>query len=82
MKQLAQTTGLSLFEKLGKPLLVTYRNIFERLEQYEMLVADLQGMTKGRLRLAAVTTTQSFVPRLLRLFCYQYPGIEVKTELA
>ncbi len=90
MKQLAQTVGLPLFEKLGKQLflteagqelLATCHDIFERLEQYEMLVADLQGMAKGKLKLAAVTTTKYFVPRLLGPFFHQYPGIDVSLKV-
>lgn len=90
MKQLAQTVGLPLFEKLGKQLylteagqelLATCHDIFERLERYEMIVADLQGMAKGRLRLAAVTTTKYFVPRFLGPFCRKYPGIDVSLEV-
>jgi LysR family transcriptional regulator, low CO2-responsive transcriptional regulator len=90
MKQLAQTVGLPLFEKLGKQLflteagqelLATCKGIFEQLDQYEMLVADLQGMAKGKLRLAAVTTTKYFVPRLLGPFCHEYPGIDVSLKV-
>ena len=90
MKQLAQTVGLPLFEKLGKQLfltdagkelLATCHDIFERLDRYEMLVADFKGMTQGKLRLAAVTTTTCFVPRLLGPFCQQYPGIDVALEV-
>ncbi|MGF1604255.1 MAG: LysR substrate-binding domain-containing protein [Thermosynechococcaceae cyanobacterium] len=90
MKQLAQTVGLPLFEKLGKQLflteagqelLATCQDIFERLDRYEMLVADLQGMAKGRLRLAAVTTTKYFVPRLLGPFCQEYPGVDISLKV-
>lgn len=90
MKQLAQTIGLPLFEKLGKQLfltdagkelLATCQDIFERLDRYEMLVADFKGMTQGKLRLAAVTTTTCFVPRLLGPFCQKYPGIDVALEV-
>ena len=90
MKQLAQAVGLPLFEKVGKQLFLTEAgqellqtsyDIFERLERYEMLVADLQGMARGKLRLATVTTTKYFVPRLLGPFCNQYPGVEISLEV-
>ncbi len=90
MKQLSQTVGLPLFEKLGKKLFLTEagqelmetcQDIFERLDQYEMLVANLQGMAQGKLRLAAVTTTKYFVPRLLGPFCQKYPGVDVSLEV-
>jgi LysR family transcriptional regulator, low CO2-responsive transcriptional regulator len=38
-------------------------------------------MAKGKLNLAAVTTTKYFVPRLLGLFCRQYPGIDVALKV-
>ena len=90
MKQLSQTVGLPLFEKVGKQLFLTEagrelldvcHDIFSRLEQYEMLVSELQGMAKGKLRLATVTTTKYFMPRLLGPFCRQYPGIDIFFEV-
>ena len=41
-----------------------------------MRLDDLQGLKRGRLRVAMVTTAKYLVPRLLGEFCVQYPGIE------
>ena len=90
IKQLTKTIGLPLFEQIGKrlylteagkELLSTCQNIFERLEYFEMKVADLKGTKQGRLRLAAITTAKYFVPRLLGAFCQEYPGIDVSLEV-
>lgn len=86
VKQLTKAIGLPLFEQVGKRLYLTdagrelfstCQEIFQRLDQLEMTVADLKGMKQGKLRLAVITTTKYFMPRLLGPFCQQYPGIDV-----
>jgi LysR family transcriptional regulator, low CO2-responsive transcriptional regulator len=86
MKQLTKAVGLPLFEQVGKrlylteagrELLSTCQDIFERLDQFEMTVSDLQGLQKGQLRLSVITTAKYVIPRLLGPFCQQYPGIDV-----
>lgn len=86
MKQLTKAVGLPLFEQVGKrlylteagkELLSTCQDIFERLEQFEMTVSDLQGLQRGQLRLSVITTAKYVIPRLLGPFCQQYPGIDV-----
>lgn len=90
VKQLTKAVGLPLFEQVGKrlyltdagrELLTTCREIFDRLDQFEMTVANFKGLKQGRLRLAAVTTTKYFVPRLLGPFCQRYPGIDVEFQV-
>ena len=90
IKQLSKTVGLPLFEQVGKrlyltdagkELFATCREIFDSLSQFEMKVAELKGMKQGRLRLAAITTTKYFVPRLLGPFCQLYPGIDISLEV-
>jgi len=77
VKQLTRAVGLPLFDQIGKRLylteagqrlLVSSREIFDKLDQLEMTVADLKGLRQGRLRLAVITTAKYFVPRLLGLF--------------
>jgi len=86
VKQLTKSLGLPLFEQVGKRLYLTdagrelystCQDIFDKLEQLEMRVADFKGMKQGRLRLAVITTAKYFVPRLLGPFCQRYPGIDV-----
>jgi DNA-binding transcriptional LysR family regulator len=40
-------------------------------------VAAIKGLTRGRLRVAVVSTAKYFVPRLLGTFCAVYPEIEI-----
>lgn len=90
VKQLAKVVGMPLFEQVGKrlylteageQLLLTCRDIFERLAQFEMTVANLQGLKEGKLRLTVVTTAQYIIPRLLGVFCHRYPGIDVSLQV-
>lgn len=84
-KQLEESVGLPLLERLGKQLfltaagrevLATCRETMDALERLEMRLADMQGLKRGRLRVAMVTTAKYLVPRLLGEFCTHYPGIE------
>lgn len=90
VKQLTKTVGLPLFEQIGKSLyltdagkelLVTCQDIFERLSNFEMKIADLKGTKQGQLNLAVITTAKYFVPRLLGSFCQNYPGIDVSLNV-
>lgn len=86
VKQLTKAIGLPLFEQVGKRLFLTdagrelfstCQEIFSKLEQLEMSIADLKGMKQGRLRLAVITTAKYFLPRLLGPFCQKYPGVDI-----
>jgi LysR family transcriptional regulator, low CO2-responsive transcriptional regulator len=90
IKQLSQSIGLPLFEQIGKrlylteagqSLLETCQDIFNRLDNFEMKVADIQGTKQGKLRLGVITTTKYFIPRLLGAFCQKYPGIDVSLQV-
>ncbi|WP_295586269.1 LysR family transcriptional regulator [uncultured Lamprocystis sp.] len=82
--------GLPLLEQIGKKVFLTeageqlYATCADWLEtwgRFEQTVADLKGVKQGRLRIAAVTTTKYFMPRLLGPFCAQYPGIDIALEV-
>lgn len=90
VKQLAKAIGLPLFEQVGKRLYLTpagesllqaCEDIFERLNQFEMTIADLKGLKQGRLNLTVVTTAKYFAPRLLGPFCQRYPDIDVALKV-
>lgn len=90
VKQLAKSVGMPLFEQVGKrlylteageELLGTCRDIFDRLSQFEMTVADLQGLKQGQLKLSVITTAKYVIPRLLGPFCQRYPGIDISLKV-
>ncbi|MDO9602878.1 MAG: LysR substrate-binding domain-containing protein [Rhodocyclaceae bacterium] len=85
IKQLEESIGLPLLERIGKQLhltptghevLATSRETIDALERLEMRLSDMQGLKRGRLRIAIVTTAKYLIPRLLGEFCSHYPGIE------
>jgi DNA-binding transcriptional LysR family regulator len=86
VKQLSETVGQPLFEQLGKKIYLTAagrtlaeasRDIGSRLEQLSQDLAALQGMERGSLKLAILTTVKYTVPKLLGGFCSAHPGIDV-----
>jgi LysR family transcriptional regulator, low CO2-responsive transcriptional regulator len=90
VKQLTNSVGLALFEQIGKrlyltdagrELLLTCKDIFEKLDNFEIKIADLKGTKQGQLNLAVITTAKYFVPRLLGSFCQKYPGIDVSLQV-
>lgn len=87
LRDLAESVGLPLFEQQGKRLHLTeagrelqeaVREIFGLWSRFESRISELQGVQRGRLRLAAVTTAEYLLPQLLGPFCEAYPGVEVE----
>jgi DNA-binding transcriptional LysR family regulator len=90
MRDLAQQVGMPLFEigarrvsltAAGKALLSTVNAMTHAWSGFESHVAELQGMKRGTLRLAAVTTAEYFIPELLAPFARAFPGIDVTLAL-
>ena len=86
VKQLSETVGQPLFEQLGKKIFLTATgqtlaeacaDIESRMERLSQDLAALQGMEKGSLKLAILTTVKYTVPKLLGGFCAAHPGIDV-----
>lgn len=82
--------GLALLEQIGKKVYLTeaggelYATCAQWLEtwsRFEQRIADLKGLKQGRLKIAAVTTTKYFMPRVLGPFCAAYPGIDIAMEV-
>ncbi|MCG6966135.1 MAG: LysR family transcriptional regulator [Chromatiaceae bacterium] len=91
IKKLADSMGLPLFEHVGRnvspteaglELYESCRRIFETLANFEMKLADLKGIKRGRLRLGVITTAKYFAPEVLGEFCQKYPGIEVALKVS
>lgn len=90
IRLLHEEVGLPLLEQIGKKVFLTEAgeqlyglcaDWLESWSRFEQTVADFKGIKQGRLRIAAVTTTQYFMPRLLGPFCAQYPGIDIALEV-
>ena len=87
LKELAAATGLALLQARGRGLVPTAhgerlaeaaREMFAAWQRFEDHAAELQGLKRGRLRLAAVTTTEYFLPDLLGPFARAHPGISIE----
>lgn len=90
IRQLTNTVGLPLFEQIGKrlylteagnELFLTCQGIFEKLDNFEMKVADLKGAKQGRLRLSVVTTAKYFIPKMLGSFLNLHEGIDISLQV-
>lgn len=85
VKHLEDSVGLPLLERAGRQIqltetgrevLATSREMLDAIGRLDMRLADMQGLKRGRLRVAMVTTAEYRIPRLLAEFCVRYPGIE------
>ena len=90
IKLLHEEMGLPLLEQMGKKMFLTeagrelYATCADWLNnwgRFEQTLANLKGMKQGQLKIAAVTTTKYFMPRILGPFCAQYPGIDISLEV-
>ena len=87
LKELSAALGLVLVEPRGRGLAPTavgqrlaeaVRAIGAAWQSFEEDAAALQGLRQGHLRIAAVTTTEYFLPDLLGPFARRYPGIRIE----
>ena len=90
IKDLSESVGLPLFEQIGKRLHLTAagealaehaRNMADEWGAFEQKIAGLKGLTQGRLRVAVVSTAESFVPEMLGSFCARHPAIDIALQV-
>ncbi len=90
IKQLSQGLGLPLHEQIGKQLSLTgaghsvaaaSRDILERLDLLGMELAEIQGLERGRISIAMITTAKYYATRLIGDFCRAHPQVEFALEV-
>jgi DNA-binding transcriptional LysR family regulator len=90
LKELSETVGLPLYEQIGKRLYLTdagqrlaetARAMVQEWESFQQQMDALRGLTRGRLRVAVVSTAKYFVPRILGSFCSAHPDIDIALEI-
>ena len=90
IKDLTESVGLRLFEQIGKRMHLTAagealaehaRNIANEWAAFEQKIAGFKGMTQGRLRVAVVSTAESFVPEMLGSFCALHPALDIALQV-
>ena len=86
LKKLADAVGTPLYDQVGRKLIFTQaglevvhsaREVMGCMERLDMKLSDMQGLKRGTLRLAVVTTAKYFIPHLLGEFLQHYPDIDV-----
>ncbi len=90
VRQLEDTVGLPLFERLGKRIVLTeagqevhhYSRAIDRsLQEMEEVLESLKGVSRGRLQVAVASTVNYFAPRLMAVFQQRYPGISLRLDV-
>lgn len=90
LKEVSQAVGVPLYEVIsrrvhltdaGRDLARTARAIASEWDAFEQGIDGLKGLTRGKLRVAVVSTAKYFVPRLLGSFCGKYPDIDISLEV-
>ncbi|SEK86678.1 LysR family transcriptional regulator [Ectothiorhodospira marina] len=90
IKQLEEHVGLPLFEQIGKRIHLTDAGrelyhyscaIAAQLAEVEMVLDEMKGLRRGHLTIAAASTANYFVPRLIAAFCKRHQGVSVTLEV-
>ncbi len=90
LKEVTQSVGAPLYEFVGKKLYLTdlgqdlaatARTLAQTWDVFEQNVDAVKGLTRGKLRVAVVSTAKYFMPRLLGRFCKRHPSIDVSLEI-
>lgn len=90
LKQLSESAGMPLYEVVGRQLRLTEagrdvlqaaRDVREPLQRLEQQLAARKGVERGHLSIAAVSTAEYFMPRLLGSFQREHPGIELSLRI-
>jgi LysR family transcriptional regulator, low CO2-responsive transcriptional regulator len=86
LRELAATIGEPLFETVGRRIRLTQtgealaQTVAELMacwQRFDARVAEIHGLVRGRLQIAAVTTAEYFVPDLIGPFAAAHPGVEI-----
>jgi DNA-binding transcriptional LysR family regulator len=90
VKQLEQQVDMPLLEQIGKKLFLTeagevmYQCAMEverTFEETSELIAQLQGIQRGQLKLSVATTASYFVVNMLKRFSGLYPQISISLDV-
>jgi LysR family transcriptional regulator, low CO2-responsive transcriptional regulator len=90
LKEVSDSVGVPLYEVIsrqvhltdaGRDLARTARSIADEWAGFEQRMDATKGLTRGKLRVAVVSTAKYFVPRLLGSFCSRFPEIDISLEI-
>ena len=90
LKEVSQSVGLPIYElvgkkiyltDVGKELAVTARSMAQAWDAFQQNVDAAKGLSRGKLRVAVVSTAKYFMPHLIGSFCNKHPAIDVSLEI-
>jgi len=90
LKEVTQTVGVPLYEVIAKKVYLTdmgrelaqaAREMVQVWDAFEQSVDGTKGLTRGKLKVAVVSTAKYFMPRLIGSFCKRYPEIDLSLEI-
>lgn len=90
VKLLEDSAGLPLFEQLGKKIYLTEagqemyrysRAILQQVKEVCDVFSEMRGLQRGRLNIAAVTSSNSFASQVLGAFHKQYPNLSASIRV-
>jgi DNA-binding transcriptional LysR family regulator len=90
LREVTEAVGVPLYEVIGRKVFLTTtgqelaraaRAMAQEWDNFAQQVDATKGLTRGRLRVAVVSTAKYFVPRLVGSFCNRHPGIDVALEV-
>ena len=90
LKEITDAVGVPLYEvisrkvhltQMGNELVKTARAIADEWDAFEQQVHGIKGLTRGKLKVAIVSTAKYFIPRILGSFCTKYPEIDISLEV-
>lgn len=90
LKEVTDAVGVPLYEVIskrvhltdaGRDLARTARAMVDEWAGFSQRIDATKGLTRGKLRVAVVSTAEYFVPRLLGTFCARYPEIDISLDV-
>jgi DNA-binding transcriptional LysR family regulator len=90
LREVREAVGLPLYEvvarrvhltEAGLELARTARLMAAEWDAFDQRIDGIKGLTRGRLKVAVVSTAKYFIPRLLGKFCGRYPDIDISLEV-
>jgi DNA-binding transcriptional LysR family regulator len=90
IKQLEDSVGLPLFERLGKQIKLTQagnellqyaESIRQQLTEAQLVMQELKGLKRGKLHLTMASTANYFAPQLIAAFKHEYPNVDISLDV-
>jgi hypothetical protein len=90
LKELSLSIGLPLYEVIGKKIHLTEigielsktaRAMLGEWSNFGQAVDQAKGLSRGKLRVAVVSTAKYFIPRMLGSFCQNHQDIDITFDI-